>query len=207
MPDEPTPPSDDAVIAAMRHWVEAAVIGLNLCPFAKAVQRKGQVRYVVSGARTEDQLLADLRNELDHLHATPVEVTDNTLLIHPHVLQEFCVFQAFLARADASVRKAGLRGVIQIASFHPHYQFAECAPEDLGNFTNRAPYPTLHLLREASITRAAESFPTETIYERNLETLSQLGRAGWQKLGICPAGTTNAAGADNGERGSQSAET
>lgn len=198
---EPTAPSDDAVIAAMRHWVEAAVIGLNLCPFAKTVQRKGQVRYVVSGARTEDQLLADLRNELAHLHATSVEVTDNTLLIHPHVLQEFFVFEAFLSRADAAVRRAGLRGVIQIASFHPQYQFAECEPEDLGNFTNRAPYPTLHLLREASIARAAESFPTETIYEHNIETLKKLGHAGWEQLGIGPAGATEAGRVDEEERG------
>ena len=191
---EPTVPSDDAVLAAMRHWVEAAVIGLNLCPFAKTVQRKGQVRYIVSGARTEDQLLADLRTELAHLHATPVEVTDNTLLIHPHVLGEFFAFKTFLPRAEAAVRKAGLRGVIQIASFHPQYQFAECEPDDLGNFTNRAPYPTLHLLREASIARAAESFSTEAIYEHNIETLSKLGHVGWEKLGIGPAGAPEAGG-------------
>lgn len=203
---ESTAPSRDAVIAAMRHWVEAAVIGLNLCPFAKVVQRKRQVRYVVSGAHTEDQLLADLRQELAHLHATPAEVTDNTLLIHPHVLGEFFAFKTFLPRAEAAVRKAGLRGVIQIASFHPQYQFAECEPDDLGNFTNRAPYPTLHLLREDSITRAAESFPTETIYEHNLETLNQLGRAGWDKLRIGPAGATEGGEVDGAERGHQAAE-
>ena len=185
---EPAAPSDDAVIAAMRHWVEAAVIGLNLCPFAKPVQRKGQVRYVVSSARTEDQLLADLRTELAHLHATPAEVTDNTLLIHPHVLEEFFVFQTFLSRAEATVRKAGLRGVIQIASFHPQYQFAECESDDLGNFTNRAPYPTLHLLREASIEQAVQSYPAaESIYDRNMATLKTLGPEGWAALQIKPA--------------------
>lgn len=179
---------DAAIIAATRQWVERAVIGLNLCPFAKAVERRGQVRYVVSRAETEEQLLADLRAELQHLAATPVEVTDNTLLIHPGVLRDFFAFQVFLARAELAVQQAGLEGVLQVASFHPDYQFADTEPDDLGNLTNRAPYPTLHLLREASITEAVDSFPAaETIYERNIATLNQLGRDGWEKLGIKPA--------------------
>lgn len=179
---------DAAIIAATRHWVERAVIGLNLCPFAKAVERRGQVRYVVSRAETEEQLLADLRAELQHLAETPAEVTDNTLLIHPHVLRDFFAFQTFLPRADAALRKAGLSGVFQVASFHPDYQFADAEPDDLGNLTNRAPYPTLHLLREASITAAVSGFPAaETIYERNIATLNDLGRAGWERLGIKPA--------------------
>ncbi|KAF0180621.1 MAG: hypothetical protein FD161_715 [Limisphaerales bacterium] len=179
---------DAAIIAATRHWVERAVIGLNLCPFAKAVERRGQVRYVVSRAETEEQLLADLRAELQHLAATPADVTDNTLLIHPGVLREFFAFQAFLPRTEAALRKAGFEGVFQVASFHPDYQFADAEPDDLGNLTNRAPYPTLHLLREASITQAVRDFPAaETIYERNIATLNELGREGWEKLGIKPA--------------------
>ena len=128
MTDAPLP-TNDAIIAATRDWVERAVIGLNLCPFAKAVERRGQVRYVVSQATREEELLADLRTELLHLSATPADVTDNTLLIHPNVLQEFFGFQTFLARADAAVRKAKLDGVIQVASFHPEYQFADTAPD------------------------------------------------------------------------------
>lgn len=179
---------DAAIIAATRHWVERAVIGLNLCPFAKAVERRGQVRYVVSRAETEAQLLADLRSELQHLGATPADVADNTLLIHPGVLRDFFAFQLFLPRAEAAVRKAGFEGVFQIASFHPDYQFADAEPDDLGNLTNRAPYPTLHLLREASITQAVDNFPAaETIVERNLATLNALGRSGWEQLGIKPA--------------------
>ena len=179
---------DTAIIAATRHWVERAVIGLNLCPFAKAVERRGQVRYVVSRAETEEQLLADLRSELHHLAATPPDITDNTLMIHPGVLEDFFTFQGFLQRTEAAVRKAGFSGVFQVASFHPDYQFADAEPDDLGNLTNRSPYPTLHLLREASITQAVSSFPAaETIYERNLATLNELGREGWEKLGIKPA--------------------
>ena len=195
MPDEALPP-DDALIAATRDWVRRAVIGLNLCPFAKAVEQRGQVRYVVSHARHEEDLLADLRRELAHLAATPAEVTDDTLLIHPEVLQEFFAFQNFLARADAAVRKAGLEGVIQIASFHPDYQFADTEPDDVTNCTNRAPYPTLHLLREASIAEAVKSdAAAEGIYERNQATMRTLGKAGWEKLrlGEQPAGLASSA--------------
>lgn len=179
---------DTAIIAATRHWVERAVIGLNLCPFAKPAERRGQVRYVVSRAETEEQLLADLRAELQHLAATTSDITDNTLLIHPGVLQDFFAFQGFLPRTETTLRKAGFSGVFQVASFHPEYQFADAEPDDLGNFTNRAPYPTLHLLREASVTQAVSSYTAaETIYERNIATLNELGREGWEKLGIKPA--------------------
>ncbi|NBV20958.1 MAG: DUF1415 domain-containing protein [Proteobacteria bacterium] len=184
---EPPIPSDADIIAAMRHWVDKAVIGLNLCPFAKAVQVKGQVRYVVSHAPTAEALLTDLKAELELLQATPPEQIDNTLLIHPKVLGEFLDFQAFLPRTNAVLKKARLVGEIQIASFHPQYQFADSEPDALSNYTNRAPYPTQHLLREASIARAVEAYPTDTIYERNIETLDQLGQAGWDKLGIRPA--------------------
>ena len=174
---------DAAIIAATRRWVERAVIGLNLCPFAKAVERRGQVRYVVSQAKTEDQVLANLLEELHHLAATAAEVTDNTLLIHPDVLQDFFAFQSFLPRTTAALRRAGFVGVFQVASFHPDYEFADAEPDCLGNLTNRAPYPTLHLLREASITAAVRTFPAaETIYERNLATLNALGRKGWEDL-------------------------
>lgn len=182
MTDTPSP-ADAAVIAATRDWVRRAVIGLNLCPFAKAVEQRGQVRYVVSRATREEELLADLRAELAHLAATSAEVTDDTLLIHPQVLGEFFEFQRFLARADAAVRKAGLEGVIQVASFHPDFQFADTEPDDVTNCTNRAPFPTLHLLREASIAEAVKtSGAAESIYERNQATLRALGRSGWEKL-------------------------
>ena len=195
----PPAPSNTDILCAMRHWVDKAVIGLNLCPFAKAVQLKGQVRYVVSDARTADALLSDLKAELEFLRGTPPEQTDNTLLIHPNVLQEFFGFQTFLARADAAVRKAKLDGVIQVASFHPEYQFADTAPDDLGNLTNRAPYPTLHLLRETSIEQAVKTYSAaETIYERNQATLNTLGRAGWEKLGIKPASSPAAGPAGTG---------
>ncbi|GDY23218.1 hypothetical protein LBMAG56_45650 [Verrucomicrobiota bacterium] len=185
---EPQNISSAAVIAAMRHWVERAVIGLNLCPFAKAVHLKGQIRYVVSEARTQDALLAELKTELQFLHATPAEQTDNTLLIHPQVLTEFTEFKTFLPRADAALRRAGLIGEIQIANFHPQYQFADSEPDDPANYTNRAPYPTLHLLREASLDRAVQAFPDAAlIYERNIATLTALGHAGWEKLQIKPA--------------------
>ena len=185
---EPQNISSAEVIAAMRHWVERAVIGLNLCPFAKAVHLKGQIRYVVSEARTPDALLADLKTELQFLHTTPAEQTDNTLLIHPCVLTEFAEFKTFLPRADAALRRAGLVGEIQIANFHPQYQFVDSEPDDLANYTNRAPYPTLHLLREASLDRAVQAFPDAgAIYERNIATLKALGRAGWESLHIKPA--------------------
>jgi hypothetical protein len=187
---------DAAVIAATRDWVRRTVIGLNLCPFAKAVEQQGQVRYVVSHARREEDLLADLRHELAHLAATPAELTDDTLLIHPDVLQEFFEFQQFLARADAAVRKIGLEGVIQIASFHPDYQFADTEPDDVTNCTNRAPYPTLHLLREASIAEAVKSNAAAAgIYERNQATMRALGKAGWEKLklGEQPTGLASSA--------------
>jgi len=174
---------DEAVIAAMREWIEKAVIGLNLCPFAKAVYVKDQVRYVVSSARHLDGLLEDLDRELDFLAAADPDEIDTTLLIHPTLLLDFLDFNDFMQLAEAAVDEHDLDGVIQIASFHPHFQFEGTAPDDLGNYTNRAPFPTLHLLREASIERAVAAFPeAETIYQRNIETLQKLGLEGWQAL-------------------------
>ena len=175
------------VVAAMREWIEKAVIGLNLCPFAKAVYVKKQVRLVVSAARHLDGLLEDLDRELDFLAAADPDEIDTTLLIHPTLLPDFLDFNDFMQLAEAAVDEHGLDGVIQIASFHPHFQFEGTAPDDLGNHTNRAPFPTLHLLREASIERAVAAFPeAETIYERNIETLQKLGIEGWQALWRTP---------------------
>jgi hypothetical protein len=179
-----TDPVDDAaLIASTRDWVDRAVIGLNLCPFAKSVQVKGQVRYVVSRAASPEALLAVLDEELQRLAAADPEVLDTTLLIHPEVLADFLDFNDFLATADDLLVERGLEGVLQIASFHPAYQFAGTAPDDITNFTNRSPCPTLHLLREASIDRAVAAFPeAEEIYERNIETMQALGREGWEAL-------------------------
>ena len=181
--------NDEAVLAAMREWIEKAVIGLNLCPFAKAVYVKNQVRFVVSRAPHLDGLLEDLDRELDFLAAADPEAVDTTLLIHPALLPDFLDFNDFMQLAEAAVDEHGLGGVIQIASFHPRFQFEGTAPDDIGNFTNRAPFPTLHLLREASIERAVAAFPeAETIYQRNIETLEKLGQAGWDALWEKPRG-------------------
>lgn len=175
--------NEQDVIAATREWIEKAVIGLNLCPFAKAVYVKNQVRYVVSAAAHLDGLLEDLDRELDFLAASDPTDVDTTLLIHPTLLADFLDFNDFMQLAEAAVGEHELDGVIQIASFHPRFQFEGTAPDDIGNFTNRAPFPTLHLLREASIERAVAAFPeAETIYQRNIETLERLGHAGWDAL-------------------------
>lgn len=173
----------DPIITATREWLEKAVIGLNLCPFAKAVTLKNQVRFIVSSAPHLDGLLEDLDRELDFLAAADPEEVDTTLLIHPTLLPNFLDFNDFLQFADAAIDEHQLEGVIQIASFHPQFQFANTAPDDMQNFTNRAPYPTLHLLREASIDKAVAVFPeAETIYQRNIATLETLGSTGWRAL-------------------------
>lgn len=175
--------SPDAVIAATRRWLARAVIGLNLCPFAKAVDAKDQIRYVVSQARTDEELLVDLGRELQILASADPEVCDTTLLIHPYALTDFLDYNDFLDVADAAIDEMGLGGVLQVASFHPDYQFAGTAVDDVGNCTNRSPYPTLHLLREDSVDRAVEAFPeADRIYATNIETLERLGHAGWMKL-------------------------
>jgi hypothetical protein len=175
--------SDEDVIAAMRQWIEKAVIGLNLCPFAKAVYVKNQVRFVVSRAPHLDGLLEDLDRELDILAAADPDAVDTTLLIHPTLLSDFLDFNDFMQLAEAAVSEHALDGVIQIASFHPRFQFEGTDPDDVGNCTNRAPFPTLHLLREASIERAVAAFPeADIIYQRNIETLKKLGTEGWLAL-------------------------
>ena len=176
-------PSHDNVIATTQDWLDKAVIGLNLCPFAKAVQAKQQIRYVVSDATDAEGLLADLLRELQALHDADPELFDTTLLIHPQVLSDFLDYNDFLALADSAVAELGLDGEIQVASFHPDYQFDGTAPDDIENFSNRSPCPTLHLLREASVDKAVEAFPdAANIYQRNIETLRALGREGWDTL-------------------------
>jgi hypothetical protein len=176
-------PSVEAVVRETRQWVERAVIGLNLCPFAKAVHVKGQVHYAVSEATDTRQLLADLGAQLDALVSLDAGERETTLLVAPRCLGDFLAFNDFLAQGERLVRKRGLEGVIQLASFHPAYQFEGTEPDDIGNFTNRSPYPTLHLLREESIDRAVQAFPeAESIYEANIETLRRLGPEGWAAL-------------------------
>ena len=175
----------DEIINATRNWLEKAVIGLNLCPFAKAVHVQNRVRYFVSTVQSTAELLDDLVSELRILKAADVVECETTLLIHPYVLTEFIEYSQFLRAAEAKVAKLGFAGEFQIASFHPHYQFGDCEPEDIENFTNRSPYPTLHLLRESSIERAVAAFPDAAdIYEKNIETLRRLGHAGWERLWI-----------------------
>ena len=182
MPDLITP---DAAIRGTQTWLEKAVIGLNLCPFAKAVHLKQQIRWVASLARDETALRLALLRELEMLRDTPPEHIDTTLLIHPCVLGHFDDYNQFLDTADAALRQLGLQGVIQIASFHPDYRFAGGEADDIDNFSNRSPFPTLHLLRESSIDKAVEAFPDAAdIYERNIETLRRLGHAGWKQLWV-----------------------
>ncbi|OZB64178.1 MAG: hypothetical protein B7X39_16845 [Lysobacterales bacterium 14-68-21] len=170
-------------IADTRRWLEKAVIGLNLCPFAKAVYVKEQVRFVLSDATTPEALLEQLAEELLLLRDTPAEQTDTTLIVHPQVLTDFLDYNDFLDNADAAVEALDLQGVLQVASFHPHYQFAGTAPDDASNYTNRAPWPTLHLLREDSVERAVAAFPDpDVIVERNIATLDKLGVEGWNRL-------------------------
>jgi hypothetical protein len=175
----------ESVAAATRRWLETAVIGLNLCPFARAVHVRNQIRYTVSAATTPEALLADLIAELQTLVATAPEEIETTLLIHPDVLADFLDYNDFLGVADATVADLGLEGTIQIASFHPRYQFAGTAEDDVENYTNRSPYPLLHLLREASVERAVAAFPDAAeIYEKNIETMRALGIEGWRRLGL-----------------------
>ena len=178
-----TLPAPEAVVQHTRAWVTRAVVGLNLCPFAKAPLVKGQVRFIVSDARDLPALLLHLADELRHLaQADPAE-TETTLLIHPQVLADFTEFNQALDAVDSLVDALGLEGQIQVASFHPQYQFAGTDAHDMGNATNRSPYPTLHLLREDSIDRAVEAFPEpEAIVDANLRALDALGADGWAAL-------------------------
>jgi uncharacterized protein len=177
--------SDDQVLSRTVHWLERAVIGLNLCPFAKSVHVKGQIHYRLSHAMQTQEVLAVLREELQALQATDPAVRDTTLLILPDCFPDFLDFNDFLQDADDVLYELELDGTLQIASFHPKFQFAGTSEDDITNFTNRAPFPVLHLIREDSIARAVEAFPeAEMIYEKNMRTLEDLGRAGWKALGL-----------------------
>ena len=179
----------EEITAHTQAWVERAVIGLNLCPFAKAVHIKKQIRYVVSLAETHEDLLRDLMAELETLAEVSPEKVDTTLLIHPYVLTDFFEYNNFLDVVDEALIDMELDDAIQVASFHPHYQFADTEPEDIENYTNRSPYPILQLLRESSMVRAVEAYPqAEQIFEKNIATLRRMGHTGWDALGLKPAG-------------------
>ena len=176
-------PPADRVIAETCAWVQRAVVGLNLCPFAKAPLVKGQIRFVV-GESDDPRVLLDARvAQMRELAVADPDLVETTLLIHPNALLDFAEFNDFLDAADAALDDLGLDGVLQVASFHPDYQFADAPPDDIGNATNRSPYPTLHLLREASVERAVAAFPeADAIYEANIATLEALGADGWAQL-------------------------
>jgi hypothetical protein len=183
--DERSPATPDEIVTATKQWLEQAVIGLDLCPFARAVHVRDQIRYAVSGAETPEELLAELFDELQALVAADPDEIETTLLIHPKVLADFLDYNDFLELANAAVAELGLEGVIQIASFHPRYRFLGTRPDAIENYTNRSPYPMLHLLREASVERAVAAFPDAAqIFEKNIETLRRLGPEGWRRLGI-----------------------
>jgi len=185
-------PLPDAAIVLQDtvRWLERAVIGLNLCPFAKGVHGKGQIHYVVSTATEGSQLLQELGDELKALAEISPEERDTTLLIAPACFPDFLDFNDFLELADQLLDTLDLEGTLQIASFHPAFQFGGTTADDVTNCTNRAPYPTLHLLREDSIDRAVAAFPeAETIYERNMQVLEEMGAEGWRALDVgarCP---------------------
>lgn len=177
------PADHEKVLDQTQRWLERAVIGLNLCPFAKSVHVKGLVHTRVSEATTAEALAQDLREELLALVATPTAERDTTLLVAPHCLADFLDFTDFLDVADQMLVELDLDGVLQIASLHPQYQFAGTEPDDITNYTNRSPYPTLHLLREESVDRAVEAFPDpDAIPEANMRTMENLGHAGWRRL-------------------------
>lgn len=176
---------DAIVIADTERWLRRAVIGLNLCPFAKAVDVKGQIHYAVSRSMGFKDLLDDLDKELKDLAALAATDRDTTLFIASDGLADFLEFNDFLAQANRLLVKKGYEGVFQIASLHPLYEFADAEPDDMANFTNRAPYPTLHILREQSIDRAVKAFPhAEAIFQANIDTMQRIGLAGWDSLGV-----------------------
>ena len=191
---------EDIVIADTVRWLEKAVIGLNLCPFAKSVHVKGQIHYVVSQATDAEGVAIDLHRELEALAEISPEKRDTTLLILPHALQDFLDFNDFTELADDLVEELDLGGILQVASFHPMFQFEGTDVDDVTNCTNRAPYPTLHLIREDSIDKAVEAFPeAEMIYERNMQVLQEMGIEGWLDLDVgarCPVTGHGSAKAD-----------
>ena len=177
--------STSQVLLDSKQWLERAVIGLNLCPFAKSVYVKSLIRYAISDAKSESELLADLQNELIYLNSVSPTITDTTLLIAPMCLHDFLEFNQLAHKANKLLTKLDLEGIFQIATLHPQYQFAGTETDDITNFTNRAPYPTLHLLRESSIDRAIKAIPdAESIFQVNMETMRRIGLEGWRNLGL-----------------------
>ena len=164
----------DKTELTVRHWLESVVIELNLCPFAKRELINDRVRFAKTDARTDVQLLQALEAELEHLSATPA--VETTLLIHRHVLEDFADYNQFLGLADGLLEQMDLLGVFQIASFHPDYQFADTQADDAENYTNRSPYPLLHILREDSLARAIKhTSDVDQIPLRNIQKMNQLG--------------------------------
>lgn len=171
-PNMNEPLQGDRILAAVRLWLDSFVVEMNLCPFAKRELQR--LHFALSEASDEAQLLADLRRELQRMNRDAA--IETTLLIHPGVLTDFADYNQFLAEADALIRLMKLEGVYQVASFHPDYCFSGCAPGDAENFTNRSPYPMLHLLREQSLERAIASYVgVEKIPQRNIEKMNALG--------------------------------
>ena len=167
--------SNHKVIRSVQNWVESFVVDLNLCPFAKGVLADNRVRFTVTGAVTEEQLLTALQVELELLNNDPS--IETTLLIHPGVLQDFYDYNQFLDSADRLLLQMKLEGVYQVASFHPDYQFGGTDPDDVENYTNRSPYPVLHLIREESLERALAEFPdADQIPARNIALMKSLGQ-------------------------------
>jgi len=176
---------EESAVHDTRRWLERAVIGLNLCPFAKSVHVKGQVHYAVCMAPEAGEVLDALGSELDGLVQSDAAERDTTLLVLPNAFEDFFDFNDFMAQAERLASRRGLDGTLQLAHFHPRFQFAGTTEDDITNFTNRAPYPTIHLIRESSIDRAVQAFPNaEAIYETNMETLRKLGPDGWEKLDV-----------------------
>jgi uncharacterized protein len=174
-----------SAVADTRRWLERAVVGLNLCPFAKAVLAKQQVHVTATEAEDAQGVLEDFARELDALVAIAPAERDTTLLVIPRGMEDFLTFNDLVGRAERLVRKRGLEGVVQVASFHPRFVFADADEDDITNYTNRAPHPALHLLREESIDRAVAAFPdAAAIYEANMATLQRLGPEGWAALDV-----------------------
>lgn len=166
--------TNEEQIRVVRQWVEDVVVELNLCPFAKRELIADRVRFVVTDATSEDELLETLAFELEFLGSTPS--IETTLVIHPHVLGDFSLYNQFLDNADRLLVALKLEGVFQVASFHPDYQFADTKADDAENYTNRSPYPVLHLLREESLERVIASTPDiDQIPKRNIETMNRVG--------------------------------
>jgi len=176
---------EEKAISDTKRWLEKAVIGLNLCPFAKSVHVRNQIHYHVYLGKDSVEWLAALRKELVDLQAMDPDARDTSLLIAPNCFGNFLDFNEFLSEAEMVLAELELEGQLQIANFHPQFQFSGTQEDDITNYTNRAPYPTLHLIRESSIDRAVAAFPdAERIYLKNIETLQKLGLNGWFALGM-----------------------